>query len=103
MAFDRVDDETEDFVIPGARMVHVITVVTEANIDRAVDILRAVQTVGADLEGLSSSRYGEWIDHRLRVSGIGTSQARAVSHTIAGLAGIRTASVDHHLIARPPE
>jgi hypothetical protein len=93
---------TPDLLIPGARMVHVITVATEGGIDAAVKRLRAVQSMGADLEGLTSSRQGERLDHRLRISGIGTSQASAMVQNIPGLAGIRTASVDHHILTRPP-
>ena len=103
MATESFQEDGFDFLIPGARLVHVITVVTDAKIDAALEILKVVKLSGANLEGLSTSRYGQRLDHRLRVSGIGTEKARAVSRHISELAGIRTASIDHHIIARPPE
>jgi hypothetical protein len=103
MAAETCRNDAPDFEIPGTRMVHIVKVVTEARIDAALEILRTVQSAGAALEGLTSSLYGDRLDHRLRLSGIGTTQARAVSQQIFGLAGTLTASVDHHILACNPE
>jgi hypothetical protein len=90
-------DEIES-VFPDRDLTHVLTITSSDRLSIAIETLIAVRAIGGQLEALSLSRRAGGFEHRLKIVGLRSRQARCLADRLAALPGVDHASVEHWLL-----
>ncbi|ESQ83722.1 hypothetical protein AEAC466_11995 [Asticcacaulis sp. AC466] len=93
-------DDNFDSEFPGCVLTHCFYL-TGDQTDIAVAALTAISHIGAKLDGMSRSRTGGAMHHKLRVTGIKPKEARSLVGRLAMMPGVTCATVEHLISPAP--